>query len=178
MAVQTSKFSKIHSTECIHSGMASSSQTEILHFTLPTLDEILQVSVTNHSSSSNSQKMSDTGVVTMMEIIFHLYWYSYWYDFHTVRLSYRYDFHTGTIFIPVRFSYRTTFIPVRAQRSSYCGPVFVYMTPVRNFVPVRIIPVRVHPGNCTGTTRSRTGTTFIPVRDLTCKHPLTASLVL
>ena len=161
MAVQTSKFSKIHSTECIHSGMASSSQTEILHFTLPTLDEILQVSVTNHSSSSNSQKMSDTGVVTMMEIIFHLYWYSYWYDFHTVRLS-----------------YRTTFIPVRVQRSSYCGPVFVYMTPVRNFVPVRIIPVRVHPGNCTGTTRSRTGTTFIPVRDLTCKHPLTASLVL
>ena len=114
MAVQTSKFSKIHSTECIHSGMASSSQTEILHFTLPTLDEILQVSVTNHSSSSNSQKMSDTGVVTMMEIIFHLYWYSYWYDFHTVRLSYRttfislwlsyrYDFHTGTIFIPNDF---------------------------------------------------------------------------
>ena len=91
---------------------------------------------------------------------------SYRYDFHTgttfipVRLSYWYDFHTGTTFIPVRLSYRydvhtgTTFIPVRVQPGSYCFPVFVYMTPVRNFIPVRIIPVRVHPGSCTSTTFS------------------------
>ena len=48
----------------------------------------------------------------------------------------------------------TTFIPVRVQSGSYCGPVFAYMTPVRNFIPVRAIAERVHPGSCTGMTRS------------------------
>ena len=109
---------------------------------------------------------------------------SYQYDFHTgttfmpVRLSHRYDFHASKTFIPVWvqpgsycgsiFVYMTpvwNFIPVRViplrvQPSSYCGSIFVYMTPVWNFIPVRVIPLRVHPGSCTGTTWSLADTTW------------------
>ena len=48
--------------------------------------------------------------------------------------------------IPVWLSFRYEFIPVPT-----CGSVFVYMIPVRNAAPVRVIPVRVHSGSCTGT---------------------------
>ena len=58
----------------------------------------------------------------------------------------------------------TTFIPGWVQPGSYCGHVFLYMIAARNFIPVGVIRVRVHPGNCIETTWSRTGTTFIPVR--------------
>ena len=51
--------------------------------------------------------------------------------------------------ILVRVSFRCEFIPVPTCRS-----VFVYMIPVRNVVPVRVIPVRVHSGSRTGTKQS------------------------
>ena len=47
--------------------------------------------------------------------------------------------------IPARLSFRYEFSPVPS-----CGSVFVYMIPAQNLVPERVIPVRVHPGNCTG----------------------------
>ena len=47
--------------------------------------------------------------------------------------------------IPARLSFRYEFTPVPS-----CGSVFVYMIPAQNRVPERVIPVRVHPGNCTG----------------------------
>ena len=52
----------------------------------------------------------------------------------------------GVYMIPVWLSFRCEFIPVPT-----CGSVFVYMIPVRNAAPVRVIPVRVHSGSCTGT---------------------------
>ena len=51
--------------------------------------------------------------------------------------------------IPVRVLFRYEFIPVPT-----CSSVFVYMIPVRNVIPVRVIPVRVHSGSRTGTKRS------------------------
>ena len=47
--------------------------------------------------------------------------------------------------IPGRLSFGYEFTPVPS-----CGSVFVYMIPAQNLVPERVIPVRVHPGNCTG----------------------------
>ena len=47
--------------------------------------------------------------------------------------------------IPARLSFRYEFTPVPS-----CGSVFVYMIPAQNLIPERVIPVRVHPGNCTG----------------------------
>ena len=41
------------------------------------------------------------------------------------------------------FHYKFTLVP-------YCDFVFVYMTPAQNILPERVIPVRVHPGHCTG----------------------------
>ena len=49
--------------------------------------------------------------------------------------------------IPVRVSFWYEFIPVLTYRS-----VFVYMIPVENLIPVQLVPVR----------------------DFTCKHPLSA----
>ena len=51
--------------------------------------------------------------------------------------------------IPVRVSFRYEFMPVPT-----CSSVFVYMIPVRNVIPARVIPVRVHSGSRTGTKRS------------------------
>ena len=47
--------------------------------------------------------------------------------------------------IPARLSFRYEFTPVPS-----CGSVFVYMIPTQNLEPERVIPVRVHPGYCTG----------------------------
>ena len=47
--------------------------------------------------------------------------------------------------IPARLSFRFEFTPVPSW-----GSVFVYMVPVQNLIPERVIPVRVHPGSCTG----------------------------
>ena len=47
--------------------------------------------------------------------------------------------------IPVRVSFRYEFIPVPT-----CSSVFVYMIQLRNVIPVRVIPVRVHSGSRTG----------------------------
>ena len=47
--------------------------------------------------------------------------------------------------IPARLSFRYEFTPVPS-----CGSVFVYMTPAQNLIMGRVIPVRVHSGNCTG----------------------------
>ena len=49
---------------------------------------------------------------------------------------------TGNVYmIPARLSFRY---------DPSCGSVFVYMIPAQNLVPERVIPVRVHLGNCTG----------------------------
>ena len=55
----------------------------------------------------------------------------------------------GVYMIPVRVSFWYEFIPVLTYRS-----VFVYMITVKNLIPVQLVPVR----------------------DFTCKHPLTFSL--
>ena len=55
------------------------------------------------------------------------------------------SFTGGVYMIPARLSFRYEFTPVPS-----CGSVFVYMIPAQNLVPERVIPVRVHPGNCTG----------------------------
>ena len=41
-------------------------------------------------------------------------------------------------------SFRFEFTPVQS-----CGSVFAYMISAQNLIPERVIPVRVHPGNCT-----------------------------
>ena len=46
--------------------------------------------------------------------------------------------------IPARLSFWYEFTPVPS-----CGSVFVYMTPAQNLIQERVIPARVHPGNCT-----------------------------
>ena len=51
--------------------------------------------------------------------------------------------------IPVRVSFRYEFIPVPT-----CSSVFIYMIPVRNVIPVWVVPVRVHSGSRTGTKHS------------------------
>ena len=51
--------------------------------------------------------------------------------------------------IPARLSFRCEFTPVPS-----CGSVFVCMIPAQNLIAERVIPVRVHPGNCTGATFS------------------------
>ena len=51
----------------------------------------------------------------------------------------------GVYMIPARLSFRYEFTPVPS-----CGSVFVYMVSAQNLIPERVIPVRVHPGNCTG----------------------------
>ena len=55
----------------------------------------------------------------------------------------------GVYMIPVRVPFRYEFIPVPT-----CSSVFVCMIPVRNVIPVRVIPVRVHSGSRTGAKRS------------------------
>ena len=47
--------------------------------------------------------------------------------------------------IPARLLFRYEFTPVLS-----CGSVFVYMISAQNLMRERVIPVRVHPGNCTG----------------------------
>ena len=47
--------------------------------------------------------------------------------------------------IPTRLSFRYEFTPVPSF-----GFVFVYMISAQNLIPERVIPVRVHPGYCTG----------------------------
>ena len=51
--------------------------------------------------------------------------------------------------ILVQLSFWYEFTPVPS-----CGSVFIYMirvhVPAQNLVPERVIPVRVHPGHCTG----------------------------
>ena len=49
----------------------------------------------------------------------------------------------GVYMIPERISFWYEFIPVLTYRS-----VFVYMIPVKNIIPVQLIPVWVHPGSC------------------------------
>ena len=44
--------------------------------------------------------------------------------------------------IPVRVSFWYEFIPVLTYRS-----VFVYIIPVKNLIPVQLIPVLVYPGS-------------------------------
>ena len=51
----------------------------------------------------------------------------------------------GVYMIPAQLSSRHEFTPVTSCRS-----VFVYMASAQNLIPERVIPVRVHPGNCTG----------------------------
>ena len=51
----------------------------------------------------------------------------------------------GVYMTPARLSFRYEFTPVPS-----CGSVFVYMTPPQNLTLERVIPVRVHPGSCTG----------------------------
>ena len=51
----------------------------------------------------------------------------------------------GVYMIPVRLSFWYEFTPVPS-----CGSLFVYMIPAQNLTLERVIPVRVHPGNCTG----------------------------
>ena len=55
----------------------------------------------------------------------------------------------GVYIVPVRVSFRYEFIPVPT-----CSSIFLYMIPVQNLIPVRVIPVRVHSGSRTGTRRS------------------------
>ena len=47
--------------------------------------------------------------------------------------------------IPARLSFRYEFTPVPS-----CGSLFVYMKQAQNLKPERVVPARVHPGNCTG----------------------------
>ena len=51
----------------------------------------------------------------------------------------------GVYMIPARLSFRYEFTPVPS-----CGSIFVYTIPAQNLIPERVIPVRVHPGYCTG----------------------------
>ena len=56
-----------------------------------------------------------------------------------------FSFSGGAYVIPARLSCRYEFTPVPS-----CGSVFVYMTPAQNLMRERVMPVQVHPGNCTG----------------------------
>ena len=52
----------------------------------------------------------------------------------------------GPVYVmPVRLSSRSESTPVPSS-----GSVFVYMIPLENVIPDRVIPARVHPGCCTG----------------------------
>ena len=51
----------------------------------------------------------------------------------------------GVYMILGQLSSRSEFTPA----PSYCS-LFVYMIPTQNFMPARVIPVRVHPGFCAG----------------------------
>ena len=51
----------------------------------------------------------------------------------------------GVYMIPARLSFRYEFTPVPS-----CGFVFVYMISAQNLIMERVIPARVHPGNCIG----------------------------
>ena len=50
----------------------------------------------------------------------------------------------GVYMIPARLSFRHEFTPVPS-----CSSLFVYMIQAQNLIPERVIPVRVHPSNCT-----------------------------
>ena len=106
-----------------------------------------------------------------------------WHKLIPVRLSYRYEFHTGTTFIwyeilggdymiPVRLSYRYEFNPVLIVAmfffTWYQHEVsYQYESYQYEFIPVTVLE------------RHDLGTTFIPVRDLACKHtPLTVQYII
>ena len=61
---------------------------------------------------------------------------------HTGAISHRLG---GVYIIPARLSFRYELTPVPS-----CGSIFIFIIPAQHLIPERVIPVRVHPGYCTG----------------------------